>query len=76
MLIPFAELRDSEAKCNLLVAANEDYHHVLECLETKYRTKLKDSLLRRIEHGGVGPVQVCLEQVAADSEESNPPAGS
>src|SRR3954454_14805809 len=76
MLIPITELRDSEAKCNLLVAANEDYHHVLDCLETKYQTKVKGHLLRRVEHGGVGPLEVCLEQIAVDDREQDQSAGS
>lgn len=69
MIIPLTELRESEAKCNLLVSANEDYHPILARLEVKYRTKVKELLLRRIEHGGVGPVEVCLEEVAAGSSE-------
>lgn len=71
MIIPLPELRESEAKCNLLVAANEDYHHVLECLETKYKTKVKEHLLRRVERGGVGTVEVCLEQIAGDLVEQD-----
>ena len=66
MLIPIEELRQTEAKCNLLMEADEDYHHVLGSLETKYGAKVQERLLRRIVHGGVGPIQLCLEEIAPE----------
>ena len=65
MSIPQKELLETEKKCNLLVAANEDYHHVLGRLERKYRTKVKGTLFRRTVHGGVGPIELCLEEESA-----------
>lgn len=63
MFIPVDELREVEARCNLLIAANEDYHHALGRLETKYGAKVGERRLRRIVHGGVGPIEVRLEEI-------------
>ena len=66
MAIPAEELRQTEARCNLLIAADEKYQHLLRCLETKYGARIQARLMRRIVHGGVGPVQLCLKETAPE----------
>lgn len=42
---------------------------MLDCLETKYGVKVKERLVRRIVGGGVGPPEVCLEEIAPEATE-------
>jgi hypothetical protein len=60
--IPIEELRRTEAKCNSLLAIEEDYQHVLRSLEQRYATRIRERRLRKIVGGAAGPEEVLLEE--------------
>jgi hypothetical protein len=69
MMIPAEELRRTEAKCNILFLAEENYDHLLRSLEEHYGAKIRAQRVRRIIHGGTGPVQILLEEESPSDRE-------
>jgi hypothetical protein len=64
-MIPAEQLRRTEAKCNVLFTSDEDDHPLLRSLEERYGAKIREQLVRPVIKGGVGPVQILLEEEAA-----------
>jgi len=60
--IPAEELHRTAAKCNALLALQEDYHHVINLLEVNYGVSIREQRIRKIVGGGAGPEQVLLEE--------------
>lgn len=70
--IPLEELREIEAKCNALLALQEDYRHVVRSLEIKYNIPLREKRIRRIVGGGAGREEILLEEnitIRSEAEE-------
>lgn len=58
MPIPVEELRRTEARCNLLLSAQADYHHLLRSVEANYGVKIREQMFRSIVHGSTGPLEM------------------
>jgi hypothetical protein len=62
MRIPAEKLRQTEAKCNALIAIKEDYGHLIRGLEESYGVRIAEHCVRSVFGGGAGPEQVLLEE--------------
>jgi hypothetical protein len=60
--IPAEELRRVEAKCNALLALEEDYSHLLHSLEMQYKIRVREKRIRRIVGGSARPEEILLEE--------------
>jgi hypothetical protein len=63
MNIPTPELRKAERKCNILAEIDEDFSHVIEDLERRYKADIRVQVIRPVVGGGVGSEQIILTEV-------------
>ncbi len=66
-MISADELHRLEAKCNALLAADEDYRPLVRAFEEHSGVHLRAQPIRRVIKGAVGPLAVLLEEETAES---------
>ncbi|HTU47098.1 MAG TPA: hypothetical protein VMF91_18700, partial [Bryobacteraceae bacterium] len=63
MNIPELELRKAEKKCTILAELEEDFRHIIDNLERRYRVKVRVQVIRPVVGGGAGSERIIISVI-------------